>query len=104
MTSVRTPQSAATASHRRPALVVTGEAVPLPHSAATCAQRSGSTPASGAGSPPSISVSHAHAIRHGSRIARSPPGRRTGHRWAARSKPASPPASSSPPHTVPSVP
>ena len=85
--------------------MVTGAAALSPrHSADTWDQRSGSTPASGAGSPPSISVSQAQAIRHGSRIARSPPGRRTGHRWAARSNPSSPPASSSPPQTVPSVP
>ena len=35
-----------------------------------------------------ISSSHAQAIRHGSRIAASPPGIRTGHSWPIRSKPA----------------
>ena len=65
----RTPQSAATASNRRPMLVVSGEARPVRASCATCSQRSGSMPGSGAARAP-ISASHAQAIRHGSRIAR----------------------------------
>ena len=83
-------------------LVVSGEARPLWASWATCVQRSGSTPGSGASWP--ISASHAQAIRQGSRIAASPPGMRTGQRWPMRSNPVKPPRSSSPPHTVPSVP
>ena len=85
-------------------LVVSGAASPVRDSSATACQARGSIPGSGAGSPPWISASQAQAIRHGWRTARSPPGIRTGHRWPARSKPARSPASSSPPHTVPSVP
>ena len=77
-------------------LVVTGEARPERASAATCSHSGGT------GSP--ISSSHAQAIRHGSRIAASPPGIRTGHRWPIRSNAVRSPRSSSPPQTVPSVP
>ncbi len=42
----------------------------------------------GAASAPSAATSHAHAIRHGSRTARSPPGRRTGRRCPTRVEPA----------------
>ena len=77
-------------------LVVTGEANPVRASCATCSHSGGtSRPAA---------TSHAHAIRHGSRIAASPPGIRTGHRCPRRSKPRRSPRRISPPHTVPSVP
>ena len=60
-------------------LVVSGDATPLWTSPATCAHlRSGTSSRSTARRRRSAAaVSHAHAIRHGSRIARSPPGRRT---------------------------
>ena len=82
--SVRRPQSAATASNRRPALVVAGDAIPRRARLATAAQREASMRPSSVGgkggSAPSTSTSQAHAIRHGSRIARSPPGSETGQR------------------------
>ena len=77
-------------------LVVTGEARPERASCATCSQPDGTV------SP--ISSSHAQAIRQGSRIAASPPGIRTGHRWPIRSQSTRSPRSSSPPQTVPSLP
>ena len=85
-------------------LVVSGAARPVRASSATACQVRGSIPGSGAGSASWAATSHAQAIRHGWRTARSPPGSRTGHRAPARSKPSRSPASSSPPHTVPSVP
>jgi hypothetical protein len=85
-------------------LVVTGAASPVRASSATACQVRGSTPGSGGGSPPVASASHAQAIRHGWRTARSPPGIRTGHRAPTRAKPSRPPARTSPPQTVPSVP
>jgi hypothetical protein len=102
VTSWRSPHSDATASNSRPALVVTGAFRPLRHMLATASHAGGFAYGGGAGSP--HSSSHAQAMRHGSRAARSPPGCRTGHRWPARVKSVSPPTSSSPPHTVPSGP
>ena len=65
-------------------LVVSGDAVPVAASSATASQRRGSMEAARvegtAGRSPSASRSHAHAMRHGWRIACSPPGRRTGRR------------------------
>ena len=61
-------------------LVVTGEARPVRASWATCSHSRAAT------SRPASS-SQAQAIRQGSRIAASPPGIRTGHRWPMRSKP-----------------
>ena len=81
-TSVRRPHSAATASNSRPTLVVVtrGQRGPPPPSAAasTPAQRRGLLARRRASS-------QAQAIRHGCRIAASPPGSRTGHRCATRS-------------------
>ena len=97
------PQSAATASNSRPTLVVSGDARPLCASAATCRHASGSTASASAGGRSGgeshAAASHAHAIRHGWRIAASPPGSRTGSRCPTRSKPARSPSSSSPPQT-----
>ena len=55
-------------------LVVSGAASPVRASSATACQVRGSIPGSGAGSAPCASASHAQAIRHGWRTARSPPG------------------------------
>ena len=97
--------SAATASNRRPMLVVTGDANPVWASLVTCRQASPSTrPCSAGGAEASAATSHAHAIRHGWRIARAPPGSRTGKSAPTRSKPSRSPHRSSPPQTVPSGP
>ena len=89
-------------------LVVTGETSSLRPITAICSQGPGRTrPASSRGTgcgSPKASVSHAQAMRQGSRIACAPPGIRTGQRLPARTKSRRPPTSSSPPHTVPSVP
>ena len=90
-------------------LVVGGEATPVRSSSQTSDQRSSSTSpermAGSGGSPVPLAVaSHEQAIRHGSRIAAAPPGRRVGQSIPARSYPSSPPASSSPPQIVPSGP
>ena len=65
-------------------LVVSGDAVPVAASSATASQRRGSTDVASVagigGCSPSASRSQAHAMRHGWRIACSPPGRRTGRR------------------------
>ncbi len=88
----RRPAIAATASKRRPTLVVGGDAVPVPAISATASQLRGSTScarASGIGGGVSpAAASHAHAIRQGSRTAASPPGSRTGKRSPTRSYPA----------------
>ena len=65
-------------------LVVTGDASPLRASETTWRHASGGTLparlAGSSGSPPNVTCNHAHAIRHGCRIAASPPGIRTGYR------------------------
>ena len=65
-------------------LVVSGDAVPVAASSADRLPAAGSMDVASvegiAGCSPSASRSQAHAMRHGWRIACSPPGRRTGRR------------------------
>ena len=56
------------------------------------------------GDSPRAVCSHAHAIRHGCRIAAAPPGSGTATRVPTRAHDRTSPNRNSPPHTVPSVP
>ena len=80
------PQSAATASNSRPALVVCGRRGAAAHERADrvparCAAPLARAPPGRPGRSSPSACSQAHAIRHGSRTAASPPGSRTGQRW-----------------------
>ena len=89
-------------------LVVSGEAVRVCTSRPTCVHaRSETAPASDAGSAgasPAAAHSHAHAIRHGWRIAAAPPGSGTETSVPTRAHARASPKRNSPPQTVPSVP
>ena len=99
------PRSAATASNRRPMLVVDGGDPARPGRARRCergSSRPGSAPSTAA--RPRAFATHTAAIRHGSRMAAAPPGIATATRCPTRSKPARSATSTSPPHIVPSGP
>ena len=107
--SRRSPHSAATASNRRPTLLVSGEATPVRSSWQTWrpalrVQARRAAPGAAAGAPSPAAASQEQAIRHGSRAAASPPGSRTGAGARPGGRLSSPPASSSPPQIVPSLP
>ena len=86
---------------RRGEAALAASARPRPSVLGRTAARS----ASGTPSPRApAATSHAHAIRHGSRAARSPPGSRTGQGARRARTPRRSPTRISPPQAVPSVP